>query len=58
MEITNTILKTVRVAKDSGLWNPFFQSLGQLPGTEYLPTERERQRVRDHSDQKRGQQGE
>ena len=58
MKKIDTIVKSVRVAKDSGLWNPFLQSLGQLPGTEYRPTECERQRVRNQSNQGRRRQGE
>ena len=43
------ILKCVRIAKDPGLFTAIFNALGDLPVTEYRPTERERPRVRDHA---------
>ena len=43
------ILKCVRVAEDPGLITAIFNALGDLPATEYRPTERERERVRDHA---------
>ena len=43
------ILKCIRAAKDPGLFTTIFNTLDNLPVTEYRPTERERQRVRDYA---------